>query len=179
MLKNTETGYGWLARLFHWLSFILLILLTLKGLSFEDMVKGPEKLAQIGNHKSMGTIFLLIVAIRLFWRSINSHPAPLGENAKMNKIAAIVSGLLYVFMFVQPISGILMSQAKGYAVNVFNVFTLPEIVSKSESLASLFSQVHHTAWIIIIALVVVHVLGAIKHHFIAKNDTLVRIFVQR
>ncbi len=179
MLRNSTTGYGWLARLFHWLSFILLILLTLKGLSFEEMAKGPEKLAQIGNHKSVGTIFLLIVILRLFWRSVNPRPLPLGNDRRMMRLSALISGALYALMLIQPVSGILMSQAKGFPVSPFNAFTLPTMVAESEALASIFSQIHQLGWILIAALVVVHILGALKQHFIARNDTLRRIILQR
>lgn len=179
MIKNTESGYGILARLFHWISFILIILLTLKGLSFEDMAKGPEKIAEIGNHKSMGTIFLILIAVRLLWKGINPTPKALSNNNAMNKVAAIISGLLYLLMFVQPLSAILMSQAKGYPVSVFNAFNVPTLVDKSESLANLFAQIHHFAWIAIIVLVAIHVLGSLKHHFMLKNDTLMRMIVSK
>ncbi|RDE18089.1 cytochrome b [Motiliproteus coralliicola] len=179
MLRNTKSGYGWVAITFHWLSFALLILLTLKGLSFEDMPKGPEKLAQIGNHKSMGTIFMLLILARLGWRAANPKPTPLGDNAKMNRISAMVSGALYGLLLIQPLSGALMSQAKGYPVQVFNLFEMPILVGESETLAGLFSQIHHTAWMLIVALVLLHVVAALKHHFVARNDTLKRIFVPR
>lgn len=177
MLRNTESGYGWVAIVLHWLTFALLILLTLKGLSFEDMPRGPEKLAQIGNHKSMGVVFMLLILLRLGWKATNPKPRPLGTHAAMNRISTLVSGALYVLLLIQPLSGALMSQAKGYPVKVFNLFEMPTLIDKSEPLAELFSQIHHTAWLLIAGLVLLHVAAAFKHHFVAKNATLKRIFI--
>lgn len=179
MLRNTETGYGWPARLFHWLAFVLLILLTLKGLSFEAMAKGPEKFAQLGHHKSVGVLFLMLIAMRWLWRNFNTKPRPLEPSPRLRQLSALVSKLLYLLLLVQPLSGLLMSQAKGKETVLFEALQLPMLVPQSEALASGFGWLHQTVWLLIAGLVCVHLLTALRQHFIVKNEALLRIFVQR
>jgi cytochrome b561 len=74
-----------------------------------------------------------------------------------------------------PLTGWLMSSAANFSVNVFGLFTLPDLVAPDKALADAFEAVHHwLAWVLI-GLVALHVAGALKHHFVLRNDTLRRM----
>jgi cytochrome b561 len=80
--------------------------------------------------------------------------------------------VLYVLMFAQPLSGILMSQAAGHPVSAFGLFELPVLLDKDPSLAQFFRGVHGAVWILLVVAVVGHAGAALHHHFIRKDDVL-------
>ncbi|MDO6460874.1 cytochrome b [Granulosicoccaceae sp. 1_MG-2023] len=175
MLKNTPESYGLISRILHWLIFILFVLVVIGGQRAEDMAGGPEKFSLIAQHKSVGTVILLLMLFRLVWRVSNAKPVPLAPDAKNARIAALVQMALFILMILQPLAGILMSQSGGHAVSLFGVLELPALVGVSESLHSTFETVHKTLWIAIAALVLAHAAGALKQHLIFKNRTLSRM----
>lgn len=175
MLKNTTESYGLVSRLVHWLVFILFVLVVIGGQRAEDMANGPEKLSIINQHKSVGTVILILMLFRLVWRVTNPRPVSLAPDAKNARIAALVQMALFILMLAQPLAGILMSQTAGYPVSLFGAFTLPTLVGESESLHELFEGVHKALWVAIAALVLAHAAGAIKQHVIFKNRTLMRM----
>ena len=82
---------------------------------------------------------------------------------------------LYVLMFAQPLSGIVMSQAAGYPVSFFGLFDFPMLLEKSESLAHLAHSTHGTIWIVLIVAVLGHAGVAIHHQFVKKDGALKRM----
>ena len=172
-LGNSETGYGWVAKILHWVMFVLLVMVIWGGLTMSGLPDGPEKYGMIGDHKSMGALILILGLIRLGWRLVQPRPKVL-ENANPleEKVSHVVHGLLYLLMLAQPLSGALMSQAAGYGVEVFGLFTLPTLVGKSEELGGIFHEVHEYVWIALVVMVAVHVAAALKHQFILKDNLM-------
>lgn len=173
MLKNTETHYGVIAKSFHWLLFLMLSFSIVAGNFLAAMPKGAEKLQAAGMHKSFGVVLLLLILARLLWRLINATPQePEGTPAIQRTLARGMHWVLYVLMFAQPLSGILMSQAAGYPVSVFGAFELPMLLEKAPSMAQSFRGVHGVAWILLVLAVIGHAAAAMYHHFIRKDDVL-------
>jgi len=173
MLKNTENSYGIVAMGFHWLLFLMLAFMIIAGNFLASMPKGPEKLQAAGMHKSFGVVLLLLILARLAWRLINVTPKdPEGLPAIQRLMARAMHWVLYVLMFAQPLSGILMSQAAGYPVSAFGLLELPVLLDKDASLAQFFRGVHGTVWILLVVAVVGHAGAALHHHFIRKDDVL-------
>ncbi len=173
MLKNTENSYGSVAKGIHWLLFLMLSFSIIAGNLLASMPKGPEKLQAAGMHKSFGLALLLLILFRLGWRLINVTPKdPEGTPAIQNLMAHAMHWVLYVLMFAQPLSGILMSQAAGYPVSFFGLFELPVLLEKDPSLAQLFRSAHGTVWILLLVAVIGHAGAALHHHFIRKDDVL-------
>ncbi len=175
MLKNTIESYGLVARILHWLLFVLIIGAIAGGLTTVVMTPGPERSQLIGLHKSMGVIIVLLVVLRLLWRFGNAHPMDLGKSLFLNKIAHFSHFLLYVLMLAQPISGILMSQSFGHPVHVFSLFKLPMLVGKDNFLGGLMLECHETIWLALLIVIIIHAAAAFKHHFYDKDRTLMRM----
>ena len=127
-------------------------------------------------HKAFGVIVLCLVAIRILWRITNATVQAAEGVPPILQLAAKAGHLLlYIFMLVMPISGVLMSRFSGYPISVFEIFTIPAASEKSPELAKLFHATHgYAAWGFVI-LISVHILAALYHHFIRKDDTLVRM----
>lgn len=173
MLKNTENGYGVIAKGFHWLLFFMLTFSVVAGNYLASMAKGSEKLQMAGMHKSFGVILLSLILLRFAWKLINTTPrSPEGSTAVENLLAHGMHWALYALMFAQPISGIVMSQAAGYPVSVFGLFELPTLIDKNPSSAELFRDGHGVIWMLLVVAVVGHIGAAMFHHFIKKDDVL-------
>ncbi|MDJ0784195.1 MAG: cytochrome b/b6 domain-containing protein [Desulfosarcinaceae bacterium] len=175
MFRNTRDQYGLVARSLHWLTFLLVLGMLLGGSLLQFLPAGGLKSVLIGAHKSTGVLVGLLVGARLLWRLYNPPPRVLGTNSVENYLAHLVHLWLYVLLLLQPLSGVLMSQAYGYPVSVFGVVTLPPLVWHSDALAELFRRCHTVTAILLGLLVVVHTGAALKHHFIDKDRNLMRM----
>lgn len=176
MLKNTHDRYGLIARLLHWTVAVLVVGMLLGGIVLLVLPSGGFKNLVGALHKSTGVIILLLMLIRLAWRMANPRPRDLNPATPgLNVIAHLLHVCLYVLLLIQPLAGILMSQAYGYPVVVFGLFELPPIVWQSPSLGRFFLDVHRVTAVWITIAVAVHVGAALKHHFVDRNRTLMRM----
>lgn len=176
MLKNTHSSYGTIAKGFHWLLFLMLSFSIVAGNFLANMPKGPDKLQAAGMHKSFGVILLLLITARLAWRLINTTPKdPAGTTQIQHLLSHAMHWGLYLLMFAQPLSGILMSQAAGFPVSPFGAFELPTLLDKDQGLAEFFRGAHGTVWVLMVVAVIGHIGAALFHHFVARDDVLKRM----
>jgi cytochrome b561 len=90
--------------------------------------------------------------------------------------AHLVHVLLYLVLFGVMISGYLISTADGRPVNVFGWLQVPALVSGIGGQEDFAGKVHLFLAYSTMALVALHLLGALKHHFIDRDRTLMRMF---
>lgn len=174
-LKNNTETYGLISKLFHWVMALAIIGLLAVGFIMSDMETSPDKFKLYGIHKAVGALVLFAVFARFFWRITNIKPTMISA-PRWQKLAAHTAHYgLYVLMVAMPLSGWLMSSAAGFPVSVFGWFTLPDLIAPDKELRHLMGEVHETLAIAIIALVSLHALAALKHHFMDKDNTLRRM----
>ncbi|MBT4837963.1 MAG: cytochrome b [Methylococcales bacterium] len=180
MLKDSATRYGSVTVFLHWSIVILFIILVSIGLWMDYLPKGDDKWWWYGVHKSFGlTVFVLIV-IRIFWRSSNPTPNMPENMLKIEVfLAKAVHALLYAIMLIMPISGYIDSCAGDYHLAFFDLFEIPKIFDKNEALEEISVMVHHYTAILLGVAVSLHIVGALKHHFIVKDDTLLRMLPEK
>ncbi len=159
----------------HWLIALLVLANLALGLYVSDLRLSPTKLQLIAYHKWIGMTVLLLVLPRLLLRFIRPAPPPLPGPAWQRKAAAATHGLLYVLMIAVPMTGWLMSSAKGFPVVMFGAVQLPDLVGKSEALGDFFEEAHEWLTNGLLALVLLHVAAALKHHLIDRDATLARM----
>ncbi len=175
-LKNTETHFGLISILFHWLMAILLIALLALGLYMVRLPLSIEKLRLYGWHKEWGMLALLLVILRSIWRVSNIIPHL--EIPWWEALAArTVHFAFYVFMFAIPLTGWLMTSSSGLPVSFFGWFVFPDLISSHTDLIHLFKKTHKWLGYGLIAAIILHVCAALKHHFIDKDDILRRMFL--
>lgn len=173
-LRNTEANYGWLAKLLHWLVTLLLIGMVVAGLTFTEMDRGDARTQLAALHKSTGLLVLLLMSIRLVWKLLNPTPAdPAGTPAWQKLSARLTHWGLYAAVYFQLLAGILVSGQRPIAF--FGLFEFGPLLAENEKTHELFEELHETGWIIIAILTGVHVLAALYHHFVKKDDVLRRI----
>ena len=164
------------AKSLHWLMAVMLFGLLALGLYMTNLPFSPEKLKLYSWHKWAGVTVFMLLLFRLLWR-IKNPPPPLPES--MPKALQLVAHAghfgLYALMFAIPLSGWLMSSAKGFQTVYFGVLPIPDLIEKNKELGHLLAEVHETlSWLFII-LLVGHIAAALKHHFIDKDDILIRM----
>jgi cytochrome b561 len=173
MLKNTANTYGVVAKGFHWLLFLMLTMAIIMGNFLASMPKGAEKLEAAGLHKSFGAVLLMLILLRLVWKLLNETPRlPDETTAGEAFVAKAMHWGLYLLMFAQPLSGIMMSQAAGVPVSFFGLFEFPVFLTKNPELAQFFKGAHGTVWILLVLAVIGHAGAALHHHFIRKDNVL-------
>lgn len=165
--------YAGRLRVLHWLIASLVLATWPLGLMI-GFVKDDVKLDFYLVHESLGFLVLWLMLLRIGTRLTSG--APLVEAPPLEKAAAhLVHGLLYVFLIVMPVSGFLATNAHGFPLKWFGLFTVWSPIGKSPDIAGTLSFIHEwSAWILL-ALFALHFAAVIFHHVIRRDRTLYRI----
>ncbi|GAB3096704.1 cytochrome b [Aestuariicella hydrocarbonica] len=159
-------------RIFHWAMAALLISLLSAGLLMVQSLE-PWQITILGLHKSFGVLAAILVIIRLLNRFRNMVPdLPSDLSALQKAIARLSHVLLYGFMLAMPISGYLMQYAAGRPVEVFSLFRLPASLSVDIQTYSIFRELHGWLALFLMALICLHAVAALHHHFVRKDNVL-------
>lgn len=159
----------------HWITAALIVANLLLGLSMVALPISPRKLQWYLVHKSIGITVFLLTSLRLAWRALRPHPVPVPMPAWQRHAASASHGLLYVLLFVIPISGWLYSSATGVQVVYLGLLPLPDLVVKSRALADVLRLVHVGLNALLFVIVCVHVAAAVRHHVVDRDTVLARM----
>ncbi len=125
-------------------------------------------------HKSLGVTLLALIAFRFLWRLTHRPPAMLDSYKPCEKkLATGTHHLLYLLMFAMPITGVLMALYSKYGLMWFGMDLFGGL--DNASLRDLFKEVHETIGLILLAAIILHIVGALKHKFIDKDETMKRM----
>ncbi|MER2510074.1 MAG: cytochrome b [Amaricoccus sp.] len=186
--RGTATGWGCVARAFHWgMAGLILFMLGL-GVYMANFV--PDLLRQFELfqlHKSWGFVVFFLALARLGWRLLDRTPEePAGMPAWQRVAARASHAALYVLMLAMPLSGWIMVSASpdadilGIRNMVFGLFPMPDPwVPGNAGLETAAGEFHAAAAILLAALLVMHAAAALWHHFGARDAVLRRMVVGR
>jgi cytochrome b561 len=173
--RNTTRSWGSLSKAFHWLIVLLIINQWWIGERADDL-QGLAKLEALGLHKSFGMTIFMLAVLRLLWRLVNPTPELATETKPWERVLARISHfLLYALIFAMPLTGWMMSSAKNYPVSWFKLFQFPDLVAPAEQTFQQMRDLHHLLFKVLVGVALLHVAGALKHHFIDRNDVLKRM----
>ena len=179
-LGNTRNGYGVVARALHWLMAALIIGLIGLGLYMTAQPDGDPKWGLYDLHKSLGVLVFGLLLLRVYWRRTSPPPALPASMTGLEAFAAHAGHmLLYAAMLMLPVTGYLDSAFGGYHVSVFGLFDIPLLFEKNKPLFELTVQAHRWIAYGLGLLVVAHACAALKHHFIQRDDVLLRMLKGR
>ena len=168
--------YTGTAKSLHWLMAILLFGLLALGFYMHDLPLSPEKLKLYSWHKWAGVTAFLLVLVRLAWRVTHLPPALPASMPRIMQLAAHAGHFaLYALMIAIPLSGWLMSSAKGFQTVWFGVLPIPDLLDKNKELGDLLAIVHKGLNLLFVAVLAGHIGAALKHHFIDRDDILTRM----
>lgn len=176
-MRNTAERYGLISVLLHWLVAATAIGLFALGLWMVELTYyDPWYTRAPAIHKGVAVLLFLTLLLRLLWRLANPRPLPLPSHSPLERRAAQAAhALLYLLLFAVMASGYLISTADGRPIDVFGLFQVPATLSGLPNQADLAGEVHLVLAVTLMVLAGVHALAALKHHFIDRDRTLVRM----
>ena len=162
-------NYDLVAKIVHWLMAAVILSLLGVGLYMHDLPKEDTLRPTLYMaHKATGMMVIFLLAFRVFWRLTHKPPSLARYGETIKKVATVTHASLYFLMFSVPVAGYLMSSFHGYAVNFFDLFKFPLLVGKDKGLAEFFAGAHEYLAYALIAILVLHIAGGIKHRFEKK-----------
>lgn len=181
-MAQTRNVYDPVAQTFHWsVAAAILVMFLLAGLMDYDGWTGEMRRTLYTSHKTLGVLILLATFCRLGWR-LKNPPPPLP--AGINKFEALAAHLvhfgLYLMCFLIPLAGWAMVSAGPYGIQLFGVIPFPNLPvhSLTDILPDprpFFAEGHEMLAGFILLLLVLHIAGALKHHFIDRNGLILRM----
>jgi cytochrome b561 len=176
-LRNSAEAYGSLAKFLHWAIVLLIIPQYFLAEAAGELPEGDPQIAQLyGIHKSIGMLVLILAVIRVAWKLVNRpNPAFRDQVIWRRRSAATSHGLLYVLIFLQPLSGWAMTSAGGRDVRLFGWVTFPPLLRADPELHESLETVHEWLFYVLLAVAAVHIVAALYHHVVLKDDTLRRM----
>jgi cytochrome b561 len=171
----TPARYSGPAIALHWLIAAAIFATFPLGLYMADLPLSPRKLQLVSFHKWIGVTVLALMCLRLGWR-LTHRPPPLPPvPAWQRRAARAAHWALYALLLGIPLTGWLYSSAAGVPTVYLGLWQLPDLVGKDKALAEALRLVHKSLNFALLALVVVHVAAAVKHHFADRDGLLGRM----
>ncbi len=180
MTRNSTVAWGWPSILMHWVGAAIIFLLLAHGWWMTHLAPRPERLANYAGHAALGYDFLALLVVRLAWRWLNPVPAlPAGLKPWERYAAHLGHAGLYVLMFAATIVGwALAGTGRAPLQKDLFGFTVPSIyTSASRAVHEQLEDSHRILAYFLAVLVVVHILGALRHHFVKRSTILRRMTV--
>ncbi len=181
MQKDSQSQLAPLTVALHWIVAVLIIGMLALGIYMDE----TEAHALYPIHKSIGLVALMFIAWRVVWRWRNGWPEPAAGHQPWERgLARVTHWVLIVGMLLFPLSGITMSIAAGAGLPFFGLeLVAPNIdpanpqklIALDEGITKLAAQTHGFLATLFLVLITLHVLGALKHHLLDKDRTLLRM----
>ncbi len=193
-LTNTTASYGGVTKTFHWLTALLILTAlplgwfanTLAEAIYDPAIATTEAdLAQAARlfslHKTVGITVFFVALARILWAVSQPKPGLLNADNKPEAFAAkTVHWLLYGSLILVPLSGWIDHAAtEGFAPILWPFGQNLPLVPKSDHLAELMAALHWLFMVVLVAALVLHIVGALKHHVIDRDSTLRRMLPGR
>ena len=174
--RNDAQKYGAVAKALHWGVALLVLGLLPLGWYMSDLPRGIERFRFVELHKSLGLSVLALMLARSLWRAFNPPPPlPASLPGWEHWAARLTHYAIYLALFTQAAIGISIVWAANSTLGFFGLFALHSPISPDHDLKELAEEAHGLLAIAIVALLVMHIAAALRHHFILKNDILRRM----
>ncbi len=178
--QNSTATYGLIAVLFHWTIALLFIgQLVLGYLMSGDNVDPALQFNLFQYHKSIGFVILALATPRVIWSVLSTKPHPPAGSGRVAHIASRLAHAALLFLTVAvPLAGWAVASTSPLQIPsyVFDLVVIPGLpLEISDASEALWTDVHETLAYLAAAIVLLHVLAALWHHFIRKDVTLKRM----
>ncbi|HET7084607.1 MAG TPA: cytochrome b [Rhizomicrobium sp.] len=180
MAPTQAPGYGIVAKLLHWLIFVLLAAQYAIGSIMPHIGRKTVNEGWVSWHFSVGAAILFFIVVRLVWRLL--HPVPqLSTLAPWERrISGLTHWALYLLVLVMTLLGWAATNSRGWDVNLFGVVTLPKISPTGSAWGHECGDIHNVLVYVLLGFIILHVAGALYHHFIKRDQVVGRmLFVQK
>jgi len=198
---NNNTKYTNVAIVLHWLIGIAILFMFVLGWFMTELPKETPKTTSFdifnlglitwgveeeqsqrsfyfNLHKSVGLSLLMLIGLRMYWRFTHRPPAFLNSMKLWEKrLAKATHHSLYLLMFLIPLSGIIMSAGSKYGIKWFGIKVIPGFDDKA--IRELFYEFHEIFGLLLLLILILHILGAVKHSIVDKDGTLRRMWFSK
>ena len=176
-LKSDNAGWGSLAQMFHWILALMIIGLGAVGWIMTAMATSPDKIKIYALHKSFGLTVLALALLRIVWRAVDRRPLDSPTMPSWQIAAArLVHIALYALMLAMPLSGWLFNSAANFPLQWFGLVSIPSLTGGADlALKGLARAAHYWLFWVLAVAFIAHVAGALKHHFVDRDDVLARM----
>ena len=161
-LYDRADSFGWISIALHWITAIAIIALWFIGQSISSQPMG-EIDARRNLHIVIGLACWLPILARIVWRFMVAHPHAIGQSMRIHNVARFIHFTMLVLLAAMLLSGPLMALALPDRTGLF---------------ANLYS-VHAWSAKILLALVILHILGSLKHLMFHEDETVARMIWPR
>lgn len=163
-----EPRYTKVAIWLHWLIGLAVIANICLAMLTEGMPRDVHR-AAMGVHKALGITILALTLVRIVWRLLHkAPPLPAAVPAWQRPLSKIVHFLFYALLILLPLSGWVWMSAADRPIDFFGLFTVPSLVAPDKALAYVMHERHELLGLTMLALVVIHILAALKHQFVDR-----------
>lgn len=179
--RNTATRYGYIASALHWVMVAGIVAQYFLAEAAEENEHDPAgSFDAAAMHTSIGLTILALAVLRVLWRVVElppSHPQTMKRYERVLARSAHIA--FYVLLFALPLTGWALATADGQAISFFGLFDLPQLrigaqlpIAGGTLTEEQLEEVHEVLFNGLLALAVVHIAAALKHHFIDRDNVL-------
>jgi cytochrome b561 len=173
-LYDSDSVYGWISILLHWVTAIVIIVLWFIGKSIMIApIEDADTQRQL--HVSIAASAWLFILIRIVWRFRSSHPHIKGQALLIHRIAKSVHYTMLIAVALMLASGPVMVWSGGNPIAFFSWFSIASPIGESETIREFAWFIHSNSALLLLCLVLLHVGGALKHLMFHTDDTIVRM----
>ncbi|GIU66863.1 cytochrome b [Candidatus Phycosocius spiralis] len=179
--STSDLSYPKSAVLLHWLMLALIIGVYATIELRENFPKGSEIREAFKTwHFMLGLSILALVCLRIvlrlgIWKVPPITPSPPNWQ---NRLGGLVHVALYGLMIGMPIGGWLILSAAGKTIPFWGL-SLPPVIEPNKFLAGQIKEIHELGGTLGYGLIGLHALAALFHHYIRKDNTLIRMLPGR
>jgi len=183
---SQPTSYKSVTKLFHWLTALLILAIIPLGmiandLPFETDTELARKAWVFSIHKTLGVAVFFVALLRILWAVTQAKPGPLHPNRKAETfLAEVIHWVLYISLVAVPLTGWIEHAAtSGFAPIWWPFGQSLFFVPQSDAVAGVFAGLHWMFGKLMIASILLHIAGALKHQFVDRDATLRRMWFGR
>lgn len=175
-LNRTLQSYSTVSKVLHWLMAILVVVCWMLGVFTNDLMKVTSRSVALFVHITVGLALLDILVLRALWRAMSSLPP--AERAVFGiwpGVGRLMHYVLYAMLLMVPVTGIVLQFSHGQGLPLYGVAEIPSPLTFDAKLANIMMEVHELSAHALMILAGIHALGALVHHYVFRDRTLVRM----
>lgn len=181
---TTQAAGGWrydgVARAFHWLIVAMLVVQYSVALLLASFLPKSAEDALVAWHFSMGSSVCVVMLARLAWRLTHTPPPPPADlSPGLQMLSRVTHWTFYGGFIVLPVLGWFAASAHGAQVKLAGLIPLPMLVPKDDPFGKAMQTVHPVIAVTLLALIALHIAGALYHAFVKRDGVVGRILPGR